>query len=333
MTVITELDVTNDGGRNEPAYAKIYSILHAHLNAKELSAGLVLGQASVARAFNVSRVPAGIALKRLHDEGLIDTFEGRGYIVPGGSALRIDLEHGGLNVPQDAAQPATSRREKIYPEVEHSITVCLAYGRFQLNETALAQHYDVSRTVAHEVLTQLERAGIIEQDSNNRWYAGPLSASEFEHHYEMRWLLEPQALRHAFPHLDMTEVRQRLEKIEKARREDILPALLEGFETDLHIDTLQPCTNTILLTALRRSQRMLIATHSTFVEYRHAKDIDLMASEHIDIYRALLERDLDHATVVLEKHLSRSVKVNLGMLERLAPLPDIARPPYLIQVR
>ena len=66
------------GSRAEPAYATIYTVLRDHLDRKALPAGLVLGQANVARAFNVSRVPAGIALSRLLDEGLVQTFEGRG---------------------------------------------------------------------------------------------------------------------------------------------------------------------------------------------------------------------------------------------------------------
>jgi hypothetical protein len=71
-----------------------------------------------------------------------------------------------------------SRRDQIYPEVEHAILACLAYGRFLLNETVLAQHYDVSRTIAHEVLTQLSRGGVIEQDSNKSVVRGsPVSGA------------------------------------------------------------------------------------------------------------------------------------------------------------
>jgi len=62
-------------------------VLYDHLARKMLRSGLVLGQASVARAFNVSRVPAGVALARLLEDGLVVTFAGRGYIVPGGRAI------------------------------------------------------------------------------------------------------------------------------------------------------------------------------------------------------------------------------------------------------
>lgn len=321
------------GGRPERAYATIHAVLQDHLTRGVFPAGLVLGQANVARAFNVSRVPAGIALARLLDEGLVQTFEGRGYIVPGGEPLRKNLFEAGLDLPMEITTPAVNRREQIYPEVEHAVAACLAYGRFMLNETALANHYDVSRTIAHEVLAQLERAGIIEQDSNNRWYAGPLTAAEFEHHYEIRWLLEPQALRQAFPMLDLQDIAARLVRIRAARQQSIQPPELERLEADLHIHTLAPCPNSILLNTVRRSLRILIATHSTFANYQNRDELGKMVTEHTLIYEALMAGDVDLAMSILEVHLRRSVKPNLEMLQKLAPLPDFSRPPYLAQVK
>jgi len=328
----TAKDAGATGGRGEPAYLAIHAVLRDHIQRNALRAGLVLGQASVARAFNVSRVPARVALTRLLREGLIEPLDGRGFIVPGGDPLRIELAEGGLFLPAEAAVRPVNRREQIYPEVEHAVAVCLAYGRFLLNETALALHYNVSRTVAHEVLTQLQRAGVVEQDSNSRWYAGPLSAVEFKYHYEMRIFLEPQALRQAAPFLARQELRRKLDRIRSAPKGVIPPAELEELETDLHIWALEFCPNTILLNALRRSQRVLIATHSTFADYRNPHDVTLMISEHIQIYEALCAEDVELATSILAAHLSRSLEVNLGMLRRLSPLPKDLCPDYLIPV-
>lgn len=325
---------TLETGRDEPIYATIHAVLSDHLSRAALPAGLVLGQANVARAFHVSRVPAGIALSRLLDEGLVQTFEGRGYIVPGGEPLRIDLIEAGLTIPGDvSANPSAARREQIYSEVEHAVAACLGYGRFMLNETALAHHYDVSRTIAHEVLAQLERLGIIEQDSNNRWYAGPMTGAELEHHFELRWLLEPQALRQSFPHVRRQDIVDRLERIRAANRHAMLPLERERLEADLHVHTLAACPNTILLDAVRRSQRILIATHSAFANYQHREEIALMCAEHIHIYEALAEGDVDRAAIVLEQHLRRSLKPNLEILHRLGALPEELRPPFLVQVK
>lgn len=333
-----EVDYGNNGqsaggARDEPIYVTIEAVLREHLASRKLPAGLVLGQANVARAFNVSRVPAGIALSRLLDDGLVERFEGRGYVVPGAAPFRAELLEAGLVVPAEVVNPTATRRDQIYSDVEHAVAACLPYGRFMLNETALAQYFDVSRTIAHEVLTQLERLGIVEQDSNNRWYAGPLSGDELEHHFEMRWILEPQALRHAYPLLGEGEIRDRLGRIEAARKYAIQPLDREQLEADLHVRTLAPCPNSLLLHAVQRSQRILIATHSAFASYQSPDEITLMSSEHVSIYKALLASDVNLACSILEAHLRRSLKPNLEILGRLDVLPEVLRLPYLVQVK
>ena len=151
-----------------PLYALIYDVLREHIVDGSFPPGLVLGETSVARAFQASRVPAAVALRRLKRDGLLSDFDGRGYVTGGGAApLRLELREAGLRLPDELK--IRNSRERIYPEVEHSVAACLAYGRFLLNESALAEHYGVSRTVAHEVLTRLERTGLVTQDLNQRW--------------------------------------------------------------------------------------------------------------------------------------------------------------------
>ena len=152
-------------------------------------------------------------MRRLKRDGLIRDFDGRGYVTGGDAApVRIDLAEAGLRLPAALAGDLKirNRRERIYPEVEHTVAACLSYGRFLLNESGLAEHHGVSRTVAHEVLTRLERTGLVTQDVNQRWYAGPLTAELLREHYEMRWLLEPIALGQALPGLDATEIAAKL---------------------------------------------------------------------------------------------------------------------------
>ncbi len=325
--------------KSDPLYEIIYSALRDHLRRDALTSGLVLGEASVARAFQTSRMPASTALKRLCEEGLVSSFEGRGYIVPSRSGpvtpLRRDLIEAGLELPPEIAEPRRirDRRDQIYREVEHSVAACLVYGRFQLNESALADHYGVSRTIAHEVLTQLELAGIAVQDRNQRWYAGPLTADDIASRFEVRWLLEPEALRQSFPHLSEAELTRRRDRVHRARRGDIGPPELERIERDLHQDTLAHCRNKMLFDAVIRSQRVLIATHSTFETIQRPLELTKMAAEHLQIYDALLERSPEAAAAALEAHLRRALRPNLDLLARLEPLPDVRRPSFLIPAR
>ena len=330
MTV--DADVVSAG---LPLYELIYRVLRRQIADNSLPCGLVIGEAGVARAFQSSRIPAGAALRRLKEEGLLQTFGGRGLMV--GSAttfepLRLDLIEAGLAIPDAEALQSAARRRRtsMYSEVEHIVACCLQYGRFQLNESLLADHYSVSRTVAHEVIAQLDRAGLVTQDRNRRWYAGPLTADQMREHFELRRLLEPIALIQAFPRLDRRDLSDKRARVLAALRGKRTPARLETLERDLHIDTVLRCPNGRLADAVKRSQLPLLATHDTFQRHLDAEEVDLMLAEHLEIFDRLLDGDRSRASKTLEKHLKRSVETNVRRLGALGALPKSRRVPFLI---
>jgi DNA-binding GntR family transcriptional regulator len=321
-----------------PLYELIYGVLREHLLDGSFPPGLVLGESIVARAFQSSRIPAAAALQRLHSEGLIRNFDGRGYLAKKGnptSLVRLELVEAGLRVPAKVAGNLKVRnhRGRIYPDVEHTVAACLSYGRFLVNESALAEHYDVSRTVAHEVLTRLERAGLISQDLNQRWYAGPLTTDRMRQHFEMRWLLEPTALGQAMDVVDRDEVIAKRDRAEKAVHRRQKPAQLERLETDLHVGVVLSCANQQLREAIQRSQLPLIATHSTFAGQPYHAEIETMMSEHLQIFELVLAGKKKPAMAALEAHVRRSLEPTIERVRRLGPLPEDRRPPFLVPVR
>jgi DNA-binding GntR family transcriptional regulator len=312
----------------------IYGALRDHIADRRLAPGLVLTESNIARAFKASRVPVRAALRRLSAEGLVNEFDGRGYLAGSGDAppLRIDLSEGGFRVPpQLEAQLGARRWEHIYPEVEHAVAICLAYGRFMVNESSLAEQYDVSRTVAHEVLTKLERAGIIGRDQNQRWYAGPLTAKNIREHFEIRWLLEPVALRQAFPRLDQRELKKRWERVARIKEGRPSPDKLERIERDLHIEAISQCDNALVLETVRRSQLPLFAAHTTFHRYQRAEDIKAMVSDHMTILDRLIAGQLEAAAATLESHIKRSLKPSMEIWEQLGEIPQTMLPSYMTQ--
>lgn len=328
--------MNQQGHIDAPLYEIIYRVLRDHIEAGRFPAGLVLSESSVSRAFNTSRVPAAAALRRLHDDGFVGAFAGRGFLVGSGEGdrkpVRRELDEAGLVLPRGLKDglAVRNRGERIYPAVEHAVASCLAHGRFMLNESALAEHYGVSRAIAHEVLTKLERTGIVAQDSNQRWYAGPLTADLVREHFEMRWTLEPVALAQAAPKLDPRDLarkRERLARIGKGRRP---PAMLERVERDLHIDVVGQCDNDLLRETVRRSQLTLIATHTTFQRFQHDDEIVTMAAEHGAIYDRLIAGRTAAAASALAAHLRRSLEPNIALLKQLGPLAPDACPPYLV---
>ena len=317
-----------------PLYEVIYAVLREHLLDGRFPSGLVLGESTVARAFQASRAPSAAALQRLRSEGLIKDLDGHGYIAKAGdphALMRLELVEAGLRLPPEAVGDLKVRnhRGRIYPNVEHAIAACLAYGRFLVNESALADHYGVSRSVAHDVLTRLERTGLIEQDLNRRWYAGPLTVARLHEHFEMRWLLEPAALGQAMEKLTPEQVNSKVLRAEKASHHSHSPSKLERLEMDLHVDVVLSCANKQLREAIHRSQLPLIATHSTFAALQDAKEIETMLAEHLAIFRHVLAGRKKQAMVALEAHVRRSLEPNIERLKKLGPLPEEKRPPFL----
>jgi DNA-binding GntR family transcriptional regulator len=330
-------DRRRSSAAGRPLYDLIYEVLRDHLREHRFADGLVIGEAGVARAFKTSRIPAGAALKRLHDEGLLSAYDGRGYLAGTDGAaepIRLDLEDAGLELPEALVTGLAIRTRpgRIYPEIEHAVASCLVYGRFMLNESALAEHYEVSRAVAHDVLARLERTGIISQDSNQRWYAGPLTAELIREHFEMRWLLEPVALKQAAPRIAHAELVRKRENISHLKNDPKHPERMERAERELHIELIELCDNSQLKFAVRRSQLPLIATHSTYRYFQDAEEIVRMAAEHGTVFDHLLAGDVDRAAKALEAHLKRSVGHNIEVLKQLPPLGEKALPPYLVPV-
>jgi DNA-binding GntR family transcriptional regulator len=152
---MTSLAEDRDVAAAPPLYEIIYRVLREHIAEGHFPDGLILGEAAVARAFRSSRIPAGAALRRLQDDGLLRNFEGRGFLVGDRAKtapVRLDLQAAGLRLPPSLRKTLDVRnqRKRIYAQIEHQIACCLPYGRFQLNESLLASAYKVSRTVAHE---------------------------------------------------------------------------------------------------------------------------------------------------------------------------------------
>ena len=324
-------------GNNWPLYEIIHRVLRQHIADGRFPDGLILGESAVARAFRSSRIPAAAALRRLKDDGLLRSFNGRGFLVDGhGKAqpVRLELLAAGLRLPDSLRRvlDIRSQKERIYAEIEHQVACCLPYGRFQLNESVLATTYGVSRTVAHEVLTRLERTGLVTQSLNRRWYAGPLTRELMCEHFEMRWLLEPIALSQSMSVLTVEDLVAKRDRIRKVQTNRLNSRIVEGLEHDLHVDTVLKCHNQQLRDAIRRSQLPLIATHDTFKRYRDAREMATLLAEHRAVFQHLIGGRLSDAMATLESHLRRSVAPSMALMSRFESLPADRRVPFLVKV-
>ncbi len=312
--------------------------LRRHIVGGRLAPGVVLTETALARAFGVSRVPCAAALARLSNEGLIRRHAaGRGFMVVAAGVeaepVYLDLNQAGLRVPEGIARSLSQRnlRGRLYSNIERDIAAHLMLGAFQVNETELAQHYDVSRTVAHEVLLRLERAGIIEQRRNGRWYLLQLDAARIREHYEIRRLLEPAALEAVAPTLDLAQLGLKRDRLLHARAEDerVAPRVIERIEEDLHVEIVLACPNRQMREVIYRSQFATLGINVTFERYRDSGSYPPTVEEHLRIIEHLAAGDPAGAARALVAHLDNSLERSIVRLQRLATLPRSRLPAYL----
>lgn len=324
----------HDHGRPAPATPGrrtlteiVGTLLSEHIRSGALPIGYVIREKAVSDVFGIGRMPASVAMARLEEEGLVHRRSAmHGAVV--GNDVTAPLITTGLQSlvtlqPEIAAElKIRNWRALIYPEVEREVASCMLFGRFQIRSQALAEHFGVSRTVAHELLLRLERVGLVRQEANARWYAGPLTPSRIKDLYQMRILLEPEALRQAAPTIDRRLV---LEKLSRVTRAESLEArsdttLLHRLEVDLHQDIVLRCANEELSSTLYRCQMPLITVHLSFGVYGEQNDIPRMIGRHKAVLDFLSKGRVEDAAEALAAHLQESSDGNPQRLNELRPL-------------
>lgn len=331
--------VTMEARLSSKLHERVYQVLEQHLVEHRLAPGLVLLESNLAEAFRVSRAPVQMALRRLHEAGLIQRFEGRGYVVPAlpGTPLlpvRAEPALAGLDVSlrcETVEERARAGWMWVAAETQRAIEAAGPFGRFRLSETMMSAHFEVSRTVVRDVLGRMHERGLIAKDDRSHWIVGPLTDGGLRDMYEARIILEPAALRKAAATLDRAMLMRMLKQVELARAAlpRVEPALMEQIDHDLHVDCVQAIDNRYLAGLIQRTQASLTASHrlTRYLEWGIESG---SITEHALVFEALLQGATEAAALALKTHLERSLDRALTQLKVISviPLPDM--PEYLV---
>lgn len=316
---------------------RAYQLLKDMIHDGRLRAGDRLLEAEVAKAFGISRSPARKALRLLCEDTLIRESAGRGYEVAG--MLTDDK-------PVDPAQGRPRRAvldsvqilavpqwEQMYGQLERELCTQIIFASVRIVEERLAEHFGVSRTVVRDVLARMHSVGLVGKDSLGRWIASKVTPDKTHHLYELRWLLEPEALRQAAPHVPVTYLERAHATVINA---------LDGFpradfdtdvvEHDLHVTLLSHCPNEEILHSLARTRVLFVPTRYLFDPVLRIP-LDLIEDalrEHAQIYRLLLDRKPAQAAHALHQHLRLADDRWLQRFQTAAQIKRVETPPYLV---
>jgi DNA-binding GntR family transcriptional regulator len=284
-------------------YQRVVEILSGQIKSGQLPPEARLQESSVAALFGISRAPVRQALAELEQRGLIEKAARRGYKVR--AVKRRSRPRVADSADADLRLVSASSWERIYGEVESEIVARIAFGAWRVNEAVLARTYDVSRTVARDVVGRLQQRGVVRKDERSRWYAPALTPEHVDELYEMRGLLEPVALVKAAPNVSPEFIRAMRAHLEDAitNAQSIGGATLDRLETELHVDLLGHCGNQTLMQAITLHQLLLIAHRFLYRWTPRLFETEPFLPEHLEIVTQLASGKSEMAAQALAHHL------------------------------
>lgn len=321
-----------------PRYEHIRTILAARIRAGVLSDGLVLTEGAIAQLFGTSRAPVRQALELLHQDHLIQRFQGRGYMVgPTGDLLpirqKLDRQVLGLDDKNDLIAPNTNiNPERILNDVKVNATMAMAFGQYRIFETTLAQEFGVGRQIAHEVLLRLREQRILWRDGKGHWMVGPLTAKSISDDYQIRELLEPTVLletAHKFDRDALAALGVKIQTMQAEYKEKRLEDFIE-LESGLHKIYFGQCRNDRLCEVIQRSQLPSLVNHVFLNAIWPRVELPEL-KEHLLVIEYLSDRAYAKAASALKAHLKASSARTLKRLKSISVLPLPHLPSYIVR--
>ncbi|TQI79632.1 DNA-binding GntR family transcriptional regulator [Serratia fonticola] len=229
-----------------------------------------------------------------------------------------------MNNHHHKARPA-GLAERIYLQLKNDIFDFLLLPGDRFSENDIALRMDASRTPVRQALFRLEREGYLDVHFRSGWQVRPFDFAYFEELYELRIVLEREAVRRLCTR--PTEALQRQLKALKSFWIEA-PRLEDGKAVSLHDEQFHMA----LVAAVGNGEMARIHRDITEkiriirrLDFTKGERVDATYNEHAAILRAILQHQTEEAQTLLSNHIAVSKaevrKITLHMLHqaRLQP--------------
>lgn len=277
---------------------QIYRYLCAQLSGHRLTVGTHLKANSIATDLRVSRTSVRKAILRLLDDGCVKLNEARRPII--------------ISLPKQ-------RRQDVEPVFDYANQTEQAYwnafericqGKLRegenVNGQELADAIGVSLGTVRQALDWLCRDGLLQRSPRRGWSVVQLDVSDMVDAYQIRMLLEAEVIGRAMDRMEPERLQQLIGENERVQSAGASLTEDERRRVDFrfHRTFLDACDSQILEQALDPLIRkcMLAGRAHDF----SPDDIARVYGEHVEIARALSQKNLSLAREVLLGHLARS---------------------------
>ncbi|MER7175796.1 GntR family transcriptional regulator [Streptomyces mesophilus] len=202
-----------------------------------------------------------------------------------------------------APSPIPSRTEYVLEAIKHGILTGQLVPGQALVETELAARFGVSKTPVREALKTLAGTGLVLMSQYKGATVRMVDAEMAHEIYDVRLLLEPEALRRAITRrAGFEEAAEAL-----ARSESAVDAAERSLANrDFHRALYLPCGNPLLGKMLDevRDQAALVSA----VAWAARPSWEKEAAEHVEILRLARAGDADAAAAALHAHIADFVR-------------------------
>jgi len=324
------------GARPAPRYVAIKHQIALAIERGGLRPGTILTEGPIASIFGTSRTPVRTALNELCGSGLISRFEGRGFVVGGQGEVEprrtpVTRSMLALSEPLSPEPPPVSA-DRIAKTIEKSLVLALPFGLHRINENAVADHFDVSRTVVRELFSRYQDRGLIRKDRRNHWTIGPLTARDVSHFFAIRGRLEPLALIDSAPRVPGSEIARMRRDIDNAidNVDDLDTDHIDALETDIHITLLARSPNAHLLRMIQQSHIALVV-NQVFASFVGPRPFEIAFREHAMVLDFVVRGSYAAAAQNLEEHIRLSSIRTRQRLMAISVFPEPKLPRYLVR--
>ncbi|SLN26855.1 Putative L-lactate dehydrogenase operon regulatory protein [Aquimixticola soesokkakensis] len=267
-----------------------------------------LREQQLALMLGVSRTPIRAALALLAQKGALESVRNKGYFLN----LRADqLTRLEVDTPPSATQ-------QIYTRIMQDRLAKLLPEEVSLSD--LSQRYDTDRAMMRNVLSELERDGLMARGSGRSWsFLQTMQDPETQQSsYEFRLLLEPQGLLlPSFRAQNSVLERLRLQHLYFHDHPNLTSAMgKQLFELDatFHETIAEFSRNSFLFQAVQHQNRMRRLLE--FASYENRARIREWCREHIQILDAITQNNLTLASDLMARHLEGARRASQAQRSR-----------------
>jgi len=201
-------------------------------------------------------------------------------------------------------------KDQAYETLSYWIITGELQPNTRLNIYDLSELLGISRTPVREALLRLEKDGLVLMKANSWTIVAPINLEEAEHIYSVIIALEKLALQQAFIHLqkeDLIELKSLNENLKRAFQTNDFFDILQK-DNEFHNKIIKLSGNNeifpIIDSLKKRIQRMELYF------FKNAREKEKSYEEHLEILKALEEKDLEKSIRALKHNWENSILLN-----------------------